>query len=119
MATNSRCCWKTVHPQPAERIAQDLLQTIQAFSFAWEDKIFKIGVSIGLVAFHDGSVGLLELMRAADDACYVAKKKGRNRVHVYQPADSEVAARQGELDWVGRLRRALQRRAASACTRRR
>ena len=42
-------------PQPAERIAQDLLQAIQAFSFAWDDKIFKIGVSIGLVAFHDGS----------------------------------------------------------------
>ena len=26
--------------------------------------------------FSDGNVGLLELMRAADDACYVAKKKG-------------------------------------------
>ena len=94
-------------PQPAERIARDLLQTIHAFSFAWEEKIFKIGVSIGLVAFQDGSLGLLELMRAADDACYVAKKKGRNRIHVYQLADGEVAARQGELDWVGRLRRAL------------
>ncbi len=94
-------------PQPAERIAQDLLQTIQEFSFAWEEKVFKIGVSIGLVAFHDGSVGLLELMRAADDACYIAKKHGRNRIHLYQPTDSEVAARQGELDWVGRLRRAL------------
>jgi diguanylate cyclase (GGDEF)-like protein len=94
-------------PQPAERIAQDLLQTIQQFSFAWEDKVFKIGVSIGQVGFHDGSVGPLELMRAADDACYIAKKHGRNRIHVYQQTDSEVAARQGELDWVGRLRRAL------------
>ena len=49
--------------------------------------MFKIGASIGLVSFHDGSVDLLELMRAADDACYVAKKKGRNRIHVYQPTD--------------------------------
>jgi len=95
-------------PLPAERIAQDLLQTIQALSFAWEDKIFKIGASIGLVSFHDGKVGLLELMRAADDACYVAKKKGRNRVHVYEAADREVTTRQGERDWVGRLRLALQ-----------
>jgi diguanylate cyclase (GGDEF)-like protein len=94
-------------PQPAERIAQHLLQAIQTFSFSWEGKVFKIGVSIGLVGFRDGSLGSLELMRAADDACYVAKKKGRNRIHVYQPADSDVAARQGELDWVGRLRRAL------------
>ncbi len=94
-------------PQPAERIAQELLQTIQAFSFTWQDKMFRIGASIGLVSFHDSSVALLELMRAADDACYVAKKEGRNRIHVYQPTDGQLAARQGELDWVGGLRRAL------------
>ena len=94
-------------PEPAERIAQDLLETIQAFSFTSGDRIFRIGVSIGLVAFQEGNVGLLELMRAADDACYVAKKKGRNRIHTYQPQDREVAARQSELDWMGQLRRAL------------
>jgi len=94
-------------PQPAERIAEDLLQTIQAFSFTWGDKIFRIGVSVGLVSFNDGSVDLLDLMRAADDACYFAKKNGRNRIHAYEPTDTQVAARQGELDWVGRLRRAL------------
>ena len=51
-------------PQPAERIAQDLLQAIQAFSFASDDKMFKIGASIGLVAFHDGSARF-----ARADAC--------------------------------------------------
>jgi diguanylate cyclase (GGDEF)-like protein len=91
----------------AERIAQDLLQNIQLFRFSVGDKVFKIGVSIGLVSFRDRDLGLLELMRAADNACYVAKKKGRNRIHVYQPADQEVAARQGEVDWLGRLRNAL------------
>ncbi|HYL19584.1 MAG TPA: amino acid permease, partial [Burkholderiales bacterium] len=93
--------------QAAERIAQQLLQAIQAFSFAWQDKMFKIGASIGLVSFHDATLELLELMRAADDACYVAKKEGRDRIHVYQPTDGQLAARQVELDWVGGLRRAL------------
>ena len=87
-----------------------MLDAIQGFSFASGENIFKIGGSIGLITFCDDSLELLELMRAADDACYVAKKKGRNRVQVYQPADTEVAARQGELDWVGRLRRALHER---------
>src|SRR5215467_2533372 len=97
-------------PQPAERIAQDLLAGIGGFSFVWSEKVFKIGVSIGLVTFRDGSTSLLGLMRASDDACYLAKKKGRSRVQVYQPADSELAARQGELDWVGRLQHALAER---------
>ena len=97
-------------PQSAERVAQDLLEAIQGFSFASGENIFKIGSSIGLVSFCDSSIGLLDLMRASDDACYIAKKKGRNRVQIYQPADTEVAARQGELDWVGRLRLALHER---------
>jgi len=97
-------------PQPAERIAQDLLVAIGGFSFVWSEKVFKIGVSIGLATFRDGGIGLLELMRACDDACYVAKKKGRNRVQVYQPADSQLVARQGELDWIARLRHAIAER---------
>jgi diguanylate cyclase (GGDEF)-like protein len=97
-------------PQSAERIAQDVLDAIQGFSFASGDNIFKIGGSIGLITFCDDSLELLGLMRAADDACYVAKKKGRNRVQVYQPTDTEVAGRQGELDGVGRLRLALHER---------
>ena len=97
-------------PHSAERIAQDLLNAIQGFSFASGESIFKIGCSIGLITFCDDSLELLGLMRAADDACYVAKKKGRNRVQVYRPTDTEVAKRQGELDGVGRLRLALHER---------
>jgi diguanylate cyclase (GGDEF)-like protein len=94
-------------PEPAERIAQELLRSIQAYTFSSDEKLFKIGASVGMVFFRDSEAGLLELMRAADDACYVAKKKGRNRIHIYQPADSDVAARQGEIGWLGRLRHAL------------
>jgi len=97
-------------PQPAERIAHDLLAAIGGFTFVWSERVFKIGVSIGLVTFNDGNIGLLGLMRACDDACYLAKSKGRNRVQIYQPTDSELTARQGELDWIGRLRQALAER---------
>jgi EAL domain-containing protein (putative c-di-GMP-specific phosphodiesterase class I) len=46
-------------------------------------------------------------MIAADQACYLAKEQGRNRVHVYRESDVMLARRQGELQWVARLHDAL------------
>jgi EAL domain-containing protein (putative c-di-GMP-specific phosphodiesterase class I) len=37
----------------------------------------------------------------------MAKDKGRNRVQVYRPEDSEMALRHGEMEWVNRIHRAL------------
>ena len=93
--------------EPAERIAGKLLSAVQGMMFVWEKQVFKIGFSVGIVNFHDGKRNSIEVMRAADDACYVAKKKGRNRIHVHELGDHEVSARQEELDWIGRIRRAI------------
>jgi EAL domain-containing protein (putative c-di-GMP-specific phosphodiesterase class I) len=37
----------------------------------------------------------------------MAKDKGRNRVQLYHPDDSELSLRHGEMEWVGRIQRAL------------
>ncbi len=92
---------------PGERIARNVLSAIQGMIFVWDEKIFKIGASVGMVNFRDAKWNLIEVMRAADDACYIAKKKGRNRIHVHELGDHEVTARQDELDWIGRIRRAI------------
>jgi EAL domain-containing protein (putative c-di-GMP-specific phosphodiesterase class I) len=47
-------------------------------------------------------------MGTADMACYVAKQQGRKRVHVYQDDDQDVAAHQGEMQWVPRINQALE-----------
>src|SRR5208282_4006312 len=94
-------------PEHAERIADELRQTVTDFHFVWHDRSFAIGVSIGLVLVAEGPLTLADVLSAGDAACYMAKEKGRNRVQLYHRKDSELAVRQGEMEWVARLHAAL------------
>jgi diguanylate cyclase (GGDEF)-like protein/PAS domain S-box-containing protein len=95
-------------PDNALRIADGLRQTVMDCHFAWEARSFNIGVSIGLVNVEDGLFTLTDVLSAADSACYMAKENGRNRVQVYHAEDSELSTRQGEMEWIGRLQKALE-----------
>ncbi|MHB1590293.1 MAG: EAL domain-containing protein, partial [Sulfuricella sp.] len=92
----------------ALRLANALLDEVGAFRFVWLDKTFAVGVSIGLVAITATSGLSANVLSAADTACYAAKDKGRNRVQVYSPDDSEMAERHGEMHWVARIAKAFE-----------
>ena len=92
----------------AQRVANSLEAAINDFKFTWEGHSFPIGASIGLVAVNEFTPNLMELMRQADAACYMAKELGRNRIHVYTLEDKELALRHGEMQWVARINRALE-----------
>ncbi|MGB5672358.1 MAG: GGDEF domain-containing phosphodiesterase, partial [Sedimenticolaceae bacterium] len=74
----------------------------------WEEKSFRISLSIGVVAISRNSGNLDEVLRAADAACYVAKDQGRNRVHFYQPDDELLAQRSSDMRWLHKLREAIE-----------
>jgi diguanylate cyclase (GGDEF)-like protein/PAS domain S-box-containing protein len=80
---------------------------VRDFNFAWEDRSFSVGVSIGVTAINNTSGNSGELLKEADAACYAAKDKGRNRVHVFRPDDEDLAQRQGEMQWVEKIRQGL------------
>jgi len=94
--------------ESALRIANRLVQCIQEFRFVWQDKTFQIGVSIGLVVINIDTQNMKTAVSAADAACYVAKNKGRSRVHIYQADHSELARATSEIQWVTRIIQALQ-----------
>lgn len=91
----------------AEKLAEELRKSIKDFRFVWNDRVFELGVSIGLLEINEDSKSTTELLVAADQACYMAKEQGRDRVHVYRESDVMLARRQGEMQWVSRLNDAL------------
>lgn len=88
-------------------LAEELRQRIKDFRFSWEQRLFSVGVSIGLVPFGPDCASLDELLSLADASCYAAKDAGRNRVHLYQPGDAELNARQGQMEWASQIQQAI------------
>ncbi len=93
--------------EPALRVAEAMRRRISELQFSWEGRSFQLTVSVGVVPFKAHQYTRSDLLRVADSSCYVAKEAGRNRVHVYDEADTAVATRNDELDWYSRLQKAL------------
>src|SRR5690348_17338903 len=94
--------------EKARQIADDVCRTVGDHRFVWRDRIFNIGVSVGLVEISRESGTLEELLTAADSACYVAKKQGSGRVAVYSARDEALARHTGEIQWLQKLQGALK-----------
>jgi len=94
--------------EKARQIADDVCRAVGDYRFIWKDKLFNIGVSVGLVEISRESGTMEELLAAADAACYVAKKEGAGRVAVYSARDEARARQTGEIQWLQRLQSALK-----------
>ncbi len=70
----------------AIRAARQLRQALLQYSFCWDDRTFKIGVSIGLVLISGSSTqtNLSYLLTIADQACYQAKGLDFNRIRIVE-----------------------------------
>jgi diguanylate cyclase (GGDEF)-like protein/PAS domain S-box-containing protein len=94
--------------EQAERLAEGLRKAICAFRFAWRNTSFHIGVSVGLMPISRTALNVADILSAADNACYLAKEHGRNRVHVCSSNDLELARRRQEAHWLTRINNALE-----------
>jgi len=93
--------------EKARQIATDICNAVSDYRFVWKDKIFNIGISIGLVEISHASGTLQDVMSAADSACYMAKQQGRGHVHIYSARDEVVARERGDIQWLRQLQTAL------------
>lgn len=93
--------------EKARQIADDVVRAVNDHRFVWKDKIFTVGVSVGLVEVTGESAVLEDLMHAADTACYIAKNQGTH-VHVYSARDEADMRQRGEIVWLQLLQAALK-----------
>jgi diguanylate cyclase (GGDEF)-like protein/PAS domain S-box-containing protein len=93
--------------EKARQIADDVCRAVSDFRFVWKDKIFNVGVSVGLVEIARDSGTMEEALAAADSACYVAKRQG-GHVSVYSARDEVYARQNGEIQWLQTLQAALR-----------
>jgi diguanylate cyclase (GGDEF)-like protein/PAS domain S-box-containing protein len=90
----------------ARQIADDVVKSVNDYRFVWKDRIFNIGVSVGLVEIGRDAGALQDVMDSADSACYIAKKQGG--VHIYSAREEATARHRGDIFWLQRLQGALR-----------
>jgi diguanylate cyclase (GGDEF)-like protein/PAS domain S-box-containing protein len=66
--------------EQATYVAEKVRRAIANYQFEWQGGIFRIGASIGQLEFADGRLSAYELLYRADEMCYLAKSRGRDRV---------------------------------------
>jgi diguanylate cyclase (GGDEF)-like protein len=64
----------------AERLAERLRNKVAEAPIRTEERTVAVTISLGVASRREGTGGLTELLREADEALYAAKRAGRNRV---------------------------------------
>jgi diguanylate cyclase (GGDEF)-like protein/PAS domain S-box-containing protein len=98
-----------VDKQQATVVAENFRQAIASYSFSVAGRPIDTGCSVGVALYEvdiDNKEGLLA---RADIACHMAKRNGRNRVHVFENEDkNNIDTFYEEMGWARRIRNALE-----------
>jgi len=92
----------------ARALAEDIRNRVRDYRYLWEGQTFEIGISIGVVSIRPDTAAAVDIFSNADIACFVAKDKGRNQIHVSRMDDVEQARRHLEMQWSVRIPSALE-----------
>lgn len=93
----------------AQELAEQIRDAAQHLRIQWGERNLSSSISIGLVKLTAPLDSVEEVFRVADMASFGAKQRGRNTVYAHDPSvDQEIARYAGEMEWVERIKAALE-----------
>ncbi|MGD8783367.1 MAG: EAL domain-containing protein [Thioalkalispiraceae bacterium] len=91
----------------ATEVAESLISEMGEYTFEGQGVRYDISTSIGITLIDEDTTSAAEVLRLADIACYIAKRAGRNRYHVYSGDDTQEISAVGELNLATDIKHAL------------
>jgi diguanylate cyclase (GGDEF)-like protein len=97
-------------PRLSVQVAESFRARLADYLFKHSGEQIDIGCSIGVAAINPGTASAAEILSQADLACHLAKRGGRNRVHLYNTEDAESAAAMAiDMGWSRRIKEAIEK----------
>ena len=92
-----------------QSIAESFRYTLSDYAFHYEGKTVDIGCSIGVAIIDSTCKSPGEVLSQADLACHLAKRAGRNRVHIFtEQDDGNVRTMSIDMGWSRRIKHAIE-----------
>lgn len=89
-------------------IADSFRRSLSDYLFVHEKERVTIGCSIGVALLTRDTESAAQALSQADIGCHIAKVGGRNRVHVFSPADQpSIATMALDIGWSQRIKEAI------------
>lgn len=98
---------RDIQVNEAHEFARSIQQIISEFGFQLQDQRINLGSSIGLTLIDGSTNNAEEHLMRADIALYVAKGRGRNLIHRYDPRDSESDELRNSINMSQKVRHAI------------
>lgn len=98
------------HQETAMHIADALRRRLAEYAFREHGEAIDIGCSIGVALVDANTKSAEEALSQADLACYLAKRGGRNRAHLFHAVDASNAKTMTlDMGWSRRIKEAIER----------
>jgi len=88
--------------------AESYRKLVSNYALKFDGKVVNLGCSIGVTMFGQEALQKEDLLVQADIACHIAKRSGRNKIHVYDSDDKiNMATMSEDMGWVARIKNAI------------